>query len=51
MDRHGIEVPVWPVFGTERFLRVSAQLYNSIEQYVYLADALAEELERERTEG
>jgi isopenicillin-N epimerase len=49
MDRHGIEVPVWPALGTDRFVRVSAQLYNSIEQYAYLADALVEELARERT--
>ncbi len=48
MDRHGIEVPIWPGLGTDRFVRVSAQLYNSIEQYAYLADALAEELARER---
>ena len=51
MDRHAIEVPVWSVAGRDqRLVRISAQLYNSIEQYAYLADALAEELERERSE-
>ena len=49
MSRHSIEVPIWSVPGTStRFTRISAQLYNSFEQYVYLADALVEELERER---
>jgi isopenicillin-N epimerase len=38
---HGIEVPIvpWPHAGN-RVLRVSAQLYNSIEDYEKLADAL-----------
>jgi isopenicillin-N epimerase len=37
----GIEVPVnpWPRFP-QRLLRISAQLYNSPEQYQWLADAL-----------
>ncbi|MCB9920195.1 MAG: aminotransferase class V-fold PLP-dependent enzyme [Planctomycetes bacterium] len=47
-DRHRIQVPVfhWPALGM-RALRISAQLYNSVEQYVALADALDEELARE----
>lgn len=52
IDRHGIQVPIWSVPGTnKRFVRVSAQLYNSDEQYAYLAEALVEELERERNEA
>ncbi|MCD4750394.1 MAG: aminotransferase class V-fold PLP-dependent enzyme [Thermoanaerobaculales bacterium] len=39
--RHGVEVPVipWPA-PPKRLLRISAQLYNSEEQYRYLAEAL-----------
>jgi isopenicillin-N epimerase len=49
MSRHSIEAPIWNVPGTAtRFVRISAQLYNSFEQYEYLAEALLEELERER---
>lgn len=41
--RHRIEVPVipWPA-PPRRVLRISAQLYNGLEQYERLADALAE---------
>lgn len=51
LERHGIQVPVWSVRGggePTRVLRISCQLYNSLDQYEYLAEALAEELERER---
>jgi isopenicillin-N epimerase len=41
---HHIEVPVMPWPG--RVLRVSAQLYNSIEDYEKLADALSSEIAR-----
>lgn len=49
MQRHRIEVPLWSVPApVRRTVRISAQVYNSIGQYEYLAGALAEELERER---
>lgn len=51
MERHKIQVPVWGIPdkpGAARFIRISAQLYNSPEQYDYLAGALSEELDRER---
>jgi isopenicillin-N epimerase len=49
LDRWKIQVPVWAIPGeTRRLFRISAQLYNSWEQYEYLAEALAEEVERER---
>ena len=45
----GIEVPImrWPA-APKRLLRISAQLYNSPEQYAQLADALGKELAAER---
>jgi isopenicillin-N epimerase len=48
-DRHRIEVPIvpWPA-APERVLRVSAHLHNTIDDYARLAEALIEELERER---
>ena len=48
-ERHKIEVPIffWPDLVT-RHVRISAQLYNSIEDYQTLADALLEELDREK---
>lgn len=50
VDRWRIQVPVWGVAGRpQRFLRVSAQLYNSPAQYGYLAHAVAHELGVERT--
>jgi isopenicillin-N epimerase len=38
----GLEVPImpWPHFG-KRLLRISAQLYNTIEDYARLATAIA----------
>ncbi len=43
--RHGIEVPMfaWPA-PPDRLLRISAQRYNRIEDYEYLAEALVAEL-------
>ena len=38
----GVEVPFLRIgTPTERYIRVSAQLYNSVEEYEYLAEALA----------
>ncbi len=49
LNRHRIQVPIWRRPGSEqRLLRISAQLYNGIEQYEYLAKVLAAELANER---
>jgi isopenicillin-N epimerase len=49
LEKWRIQVPVWTVAQTgHRTCRISAQLYNSLEQYEYLANALASELEAER---
>lgn len=51
---HRVQVPVWSVppqvEGGQplRSFRIAAQMYNSIEQYAVLADALRVELQRER---
>lgn len=51
LDNWHIQVPLWnwtlSTGRVVRLLRVSAQLYNSMEQYEYLAGALEEELARE----
>lgn len=46
-ERHRIEAPIffWPDF-VHRYVRICAQLYNSIEDYQKLASALKEELAR-----
>lgn len=57
LSNHRVQVPIWrfgatkkgDAFDGQRCVRISAQLYNSEAQYAYLADALATELERERT--
>jgi len=48
-DGWGIEVPImrWPG-APRRLLRISAQLYNTPDQYARLADALGKELAAER---
>ncbi|MCG3122037.1 MAG: Isopenicillin N epimerase [Phycisphaerales bacterium] len=49
VEKHGIQVPVWSVAGRpDRLIRLSAQVYNSFEQYEYLARALKTEMEIER---
>ncbi|MEZ6241977.1 MAG: aminotransferase class V-fold PLP-dependent enzyme [Phycisphaerales bacterium] len=48
-ERHRIQVPVWPLAGVaDRIMRVSAHLYNTLEDYERLGGALAEELGLER---
>jgi isopenicillin-N epimerase len=48
VEKHRIQVPLWSIAGDgRRLFRISAQLYNSMEQYVYLAAALKEELAAE----
>lgn len=54
VDRHRIQVPAWFIADEAgrprvRFIRISAQLYNSIEQYQYLAEALLQELAAEHS--
>ncbi len=51
-ERHRIVVPVWRFSPTNaRVVRVSAQMYNTPEQYAFLGEALLEELRRERAIG
>jgi isopenicillin-N epimerase len=48
-ERHGIVTPVWRFNPTNsRVVRVSAQIYNTPEQYRYFGAALQEEIARER---
>lgn len=49
LEKWQIQVPIWGLSGKpERFLRISSQLYNSWEQYEFLARAVTAELEIER---
>jgi len=54
LERHRVQVPIWrlgegtPANPGVRIIRLSAQLYNSIEQYRYLGEALVRELNAER---
>jgi len=45
LEKYRIQVPVfgWPHHDS-RYLRVAAHLYNSIEEYDYLAEALKKEI-------
>jgi len=45
LDEYNIQVPVmpWRHHGV-RYIRISAQLYNHVEEYRYLAEALSESL-------
>lgn len=52
LERHNIQVPIWLLpHNGRRAVRISAQLYNSFEQYERLADALRVELDRERAQA
>ena len=43
--KHGIQVPIWDLPGVHaRVMRISAQLYNTVEDYERLASALVSEL-------
>ena len=45
LEKYRIQVPVWSWDSPKgRYIRISAQLYNSVDEYHYLADALAIEL-------
>jgi isopenicillin-N epimerase len=49
LSKWKVQVPVWGLPDKpDRFLRISAQLYNSMEQYEYLAGAVRAELQAER---
>ena len=44
-EKYNIQVPVWSWDSPKgRYIRISAQLYNHVDEYHYLADALASEL-------
>lgn len=45
LRHHRVEVPIVPWKHQGRLLRISAQLYNHIEQYHYLADVLLKSLQ------
>ena len=41
LDEFGIQVPVFPWrHHGRRYIRISAQLYNSVEEYEFLAECL-----------
>ena len=45
LEKYGIQVPVWSWPSPEgRYLRISAQLYNHLDEYHYLAECLTNEL-------
>lgn len=51
-DHWGIQVPIIRLPGsTARWVRISAMLYNSLDQYDYLARAIRAELDAESREG
>ena len=50
LAERGIRIPVWSwPSPAGRYFRISAYLYNSIEQYHHLADVIEEELAAERS--
>ena len=45
LDEFGIQVPVFPWrHHNKRYIRISAQLYNDVEEYEFLADCLSRSL-------
>ena len=45
LDEFGIQVPVFPwKHHNKRYIRISAQLYNHVEEYEFLADCLSRSL-------
>ena len=45
LDEFGIQVPVFPwKHHNKRYIRISAQLYNHVEEYEFLADCLTRSL-------
>lgn len=45
LEKYGIQVPVWSWPSPEgKYLRISAQLYNHLDEYRYLAECLVKEL-------
>ena len=45
LDEFGIQVPVFPWrHHNKRYIRISAQLYNHVEEYEFLADCLGRSL-------
>jgi selenocysteine lyase/cysteine desulfurase len=47
-NNHRIVAPIWRLNDNRRVVRISAHLYNSLEQYEKLGHALAEELAKEQ---
>ena len=46
LEKYRIQIPVWAWTSPRgRYIRISAQLYNHIDQYRYLAEVLAKELD------
>lgn len=48
LNNHAIVAPIWRIHDNRRIVRVSAQLYNSPEQYELLGRALVQELAKEQ---
>ena len=45
LDEFGIQVPVFPwTHHNKRYIRISAQLYNHVEEYEFLADCMSRSL-------
>ncbi|WP_013320326.1 aminotransferase class V-fold PLP-dependent enzyme [Gloeothece verrucosa] len=49
LKEFNIEVPIIPWFSGQQYVRISAQVYNTIEQYQYLAEVLSNYLKKTRT--